>query len=156
MAESTYSQAVADEIVRRLSEGEPLANICRTPGFPAVRTVSDWRKAHPEFDKAFLEARDAGFDVIAADSLSIVDQEPERVQTEHGTKVDQGYVAWQKNRAEQRLKLLAKWDPRRYGDKMALEHSGSIQTLSDEEIERRFAELAAKVSSADGGEADGS
>lgn len=119
---TTYTKEIADEIVRRLSEGEPLAQICRTDGFPAVRTVSEWRKRNEEFNAAFLEARDVGFDVIADDVLRIVDEAPARILTEHGDKVDPGHVAWQKTRAEQRLKLLAKWDPRRYGDRIALDH----------------------------------
>jgi hypothetical protein len=45
--------------------------------------------------------------------------------TEHGDKVDSGYVAWQKNRAEQRLKLLAKWFPKKYGDRSAMEVTGA-------------------------------
>lgn len=123
---STYTPELHAEICHRLSQGEPLAEICRDESMPAVRTVSDWKSAHPSFAADFARARDEGFDAIAADSLRIVDQEPEYTNTEHGSKVDPGYVAWQKNRAEQRLKLLAKWDPRRYGDKQQVEHSGTM------------------------------
>lgn len=125
-ASSTYTAATAAYLCEQLSRGIPLAVTCREPGMPAVRTVNDWRRAHADFDKAYLEARDVGFDFIAADTLTIVDQPPERCNTEHGDKVDAGYVAWQKNRIDQRLKLLAKWDPRRYGDLQKVEHSGEV------------------------------
>lgn len=118
--ESTFSQDIADEICDRLAKGEPLASICRSDNMPAVRTVSDWRAAHEDFAAAFVCARDEGYDVIAADTLEIIDTIPERQMTAEGSKVDTGHVAWLKNRAEQRLKLLAKWDPRRYGEKMAI------------------------------------
>lgn len=127
---STYSQAVADEIIERLSAGEPLAQICRDDHMPAVRTVSGWKESHPNFAADFARARDEGYDAIAADSLRIVDEPPERCLTEQGDKVDPGYVAWQKNRVEQRLKLLAKWDPRRYGDRLHTEHSGEVAVTS--------------------------
>jgi hypothetical protein len=44
-----------------------------------------------------------------------VDQPPERDQF---GKIDPGWVAHQKLRAEHRLKLLAKWNPKKYGDKL--------------------------------------
>jgi hypothetical protein len=34
--------------------------------------------------------------------------------------VDSGYVQWQKAKAEIALKLLAKWNPKRYGDRVQL------------------------------------
>ena len=78
---------------------------------PAVRTVSDWKAAHADFAAAFAHAREDGFDQIAADTLEIIDTKPERTDTAEGDKVDPGHVAWMKNRVEQRMKLLAKWDP---------------------------------------------
>lgn len=122
----TYTQEVADKICARLSKGEPLAQICRGNNMPAVRTVSDWKASVPEFAAEFARAREDGFDAIAADSLEIIDTKPERCATADGDRVDAGHVAWLKNRAEQRLKLLAKWDPKRYGDKIHTEHSGEI------------------------------
>jgi hypothetical protein len=121
---SSFDQAVADEIIERLSIGEPLAQICRDEAMPAVRTVSDWKAANAAFSADFARAREEGFDFLAADTLTIIDTKPERTLTAEGDKVDTGHVAWLKNRAEQRLKLLAKWDPKRYGDKIDLNHGG--------------------------------
>lgn len=121
---STFDQSIADEITERLSIGEPLAQICRDEAMPAVRTVSDWKAANVQFAADFARAREEGFDFLAADTLSIIDTKPERTLTENGDKVDTGHVAWLKNRADQRLKLLAKWDPKRYGDKIDLNHGG--------------------------------
>lgn len=123
---------VFSAICARLSKGEPLAVICRDEGMPAVRTVNDWAQSKPEFGAMFARARDDGFDAIAADAFVIQDQEPERTPTEHGEKVDAGYVAWQKNRVETRLKLLAKWDPRRYGDKLAVGGAADLPPVRTE------------------------
>lgn len=54
-----------------------------------------------------------------------MDASPERYMTELGERIDPASVAWAKSRAEQRLKLLAKWDPKRYGDKITQEHTGA-------------------------------
>lgn len=128
---STYSQEVADQIVDRLADGEFLRVICRSDGMPNWRTVYRWMDENKEFGARIAHARQQGFDAIAEDSLVMLDEEPERTGTQFGSKVDAGYVAWQKNRAEQRLKILAKWDPKRYGDKLALEHSGAVDLATE-------------------------
>jgi len=107
---------VEDEICRRLSEGETLRAICRDEEMPPWRSVYDWISQDEGFAARFARAREVGADAIAEETLDILDELPERTNTEHGDKVDSGYVAWQKNRAEQRLKLLAKWFPKKYGE----------------------------------------
>ena len=56
-------------------------------------------------------------------------------------KYDNAHVAWLRNRAEYRLKLLAKWNPKKYGDRMINEHTGS----DGGPIEISDTERAAKV-----------
>lgn len=126
--QTTYTQEVADEICARLSKGEPLAQICRDAHMPTDRTVRNWQMNDPDFASAIARAREDGFDAIAAEALSIMDADPERVVSEGSSRIDPAYVQWAKNRAELRLKLLAKWDPKRYGDKLDL--SSSDGTMS--------------------------
>lgn len=121
---STYRAEIADEIIRRLSNGEPLRQICRDEHMPHWTTVYDWKDANEEFSLRFVRARDIGHDAIAEDTISLIDETPERTMTEFGDKVDPGFVQWQKNRVEQRLKLLSKWNPKKYGDKVDLNHGG--------------------------------
>lgn len=117
---TTYNEDTAFEIIERLAGGEPLAQICRDPDMPQLRTVYNWQEAQPDFKARFARAREDGFESIAVDAMRIIDAEPERVISEGSSRMDSAAVAWAKNRAELRLKLLAKWDPRRYGDKLAL------------------------------------
>lgn len=124
-APSKFTQEIFDEICARLSKGEPLAQICRDEGMPIAGTVRDWCDKDERLAIAYARARDEGFDAIAMDALKIVDEEPERYDTEMGKRIDPGSVQWAKNRAEQRLKLLAKWDPKRYGDRVTTEHTGA-------------------------------
>jgi len=65
-------------------------------------------------------------DAIAEDTISMVDEYPEKIQ---GDRIDPGWVQWRRIQIEQRLKLLAKWDPKRYGDKVGLDHSGDISLI---------------------------
>lgn len=114
---STFTPTLADEIVSRLSEGEPLAHICRDEHMPALRTVYDWMDADESFSARIARARISGHDVIATSTLVIADEPP---PADSQGKVDTGFVAWQKNRIWTRLQLLSKWDPKRYGDKLEL------------------------------------
>lgn len=147
---STFSQEVADEICERLSKGEPLANICRDEDMPAVRTVSDWKAAHVEFAAAFARAREEGFDQIAADCLDIADDTSrDTIVEENGERPNTEWITRSKLRIETRLKLLAKWDPKRYGDKMQLtgDGGGPIETknMSNDDLDARIAALTAKA-----------
>ena len=47
------------------------------------------------------------------------------VQTEGGDRANTEWISRSKLRVETRLKLLAKWDPKRYGDKITQEHVGA-------------------------------
>lgn len=129
---------VTAAICARLSTGEPMAVICRDLGLP-VRTVNDWRKADAEVAAQFDEARDLGFDAIARECLLIADtpqlgviEKLELVNAKNGrTKMvvterrNEDMLGHRKLQIETRLKLLAKWDSRRYGDKVQLaNHEG--------------------------------
>lgn len=121
---SKFTQAIAEEICKRISEGETLRAICRDDHMPHWTTVHDWKDRDEDFSLRLARARDTGYDAIAQHAAEILDEPPEKCATEHGLKVDSGYVQWQKNRAEIRLKLLACWDPKRYGAKTTTELSG--------------------------------
>lgn len=98
---------------------------------PAVRTVSDWKDAHVGFSADFARARDDGFDAIAAECLAIANTPMDGVRTEIGDdgktkEVREDMLGHRRLQIETRLKLLAKWDPKRYGERTAIEHTGKI------------------------------
>jgi hypothetical protein len=111
------SQQIEDEILARLREGETLLSICSRPGMPTRFRVYEWERSDPEFAAQFAQARQMGFDAIAEETIVIIDERPEVVSSLTGDRIDSGFVSWQKNRVDHRLKLLARWDPKRYGDK---------------------------------------
>ena len=126
-----------DDVIKRildgLSVGTPLAVLCREDGMPATRTVRDWAQHDEELAAAIAGAREDGFDILAGEALSIIDEPPEMVVSEGGSRIDAGHVQWAKNRAELRLKLLAKWDPKRYGDKTEVDHKSSDGSMTPRE-----------------------
>jgi hypothetical protein len=139
-----YTVELAQEICDRLSAGEPLAWICEAEHMPSVRTVSDWKQAHDDFSANFARARDEGFDAIAANVKRTAETPMmgERVEIERDKdgnervikRVREDMTAHRRLIVETNLKLLAKWDPRRYGERTQTEltgpNGGPLQTES--------------------------
>jgi hypothetical protein len=98
--------AVTERIISGLSQGTPLTVICREHGMPGVSTIYDWMDADERLSGDIARARDLGWDALANECLSIADVEPENKTA----------LAHQRLRIDTRLKLLAKWDPKRYGE----------------------------------------
>ena len=122
---SLYTPELIDTICERLSKGEPLAVICREEGMPEDRTIRRWCEDREDVKSAIAQARETGEDVIAAQVLEIIDSPPERVATMHGDQIDSGDVSNRRMRAEYRLKLLAKWNPKRWGEKVDVTSNGN-------------------------------
>mgnify|MGYP007031431481 FL=1 len=123
------------EICARLAEGEPLAAICRDPHMPDASTVRGWALADEQVSNAIAQARAHGFDAIADECLEIANTPVvgEEVTTKpDGTQeVKRGdMLGHRKLQIETRLKLLAKWDPKRYGERQAIEHSVNEDTAA--------------------------
>ena len=124
---SKYTPELAAEICERLSNGEPLRQICRDEHMPAWQKIYEWMQRDDALGErgaglsgAIARARETGQDAIAEEIWLDMKQEPERILSEGGGRVDAGYVQWQKAKAEIGLKLLAKWNPKRYGDRVQL------------------------------------
>ena len=71
---SVYSDELLDAICARLSEGEPLAEICRDPEINvASRTVREWTNKMENVKEAIAQARILGYDAISEETLAIAD-----------------------------------------------------------------------------------
>lgn len=120
-----YTDELAAEICRRIGEGETLQSICRQEGMPAVRTVNDWTVEFPSFGAEFARARVRGFDAIAAETMRIADTPLVGEETTEKANGDveirkADMLGHRKLQIETRLKLLAKWDPKRYGERTTI------------------------------------
>ena len=125
-------QEVADEVVGWIAEGKTLREFCRQEGKPVYSTVYDWIDKDAEFATRIARARGIGEDVIAQECLAIADDgtnDWEERQNKDGSTyevVNSEVVQRSKLRIETRLKLLAKWNPKKYGEKVEHEHSGKV------------------------------
>lgn len=119
-AASLEAQMLADYV----SGGMPLAQACRTLDVNLMTTydrMSKW----PAFADMMNKARDAGYDMIAVDCLQIADH----VADDGDVKPNKEWIARSKLRVETRLKLLAKWHPKKYGEKLEIEQKSASVTI---------------------------
>lgn len=75
--------------------------------------------AYEDVSLAIARAREDGEDRIAADCLAIADNSGDDYRMgEASLIVDHDHIQRSKLRIDTRLKLLAKWNPKKYGDKL--------------------------------------
>jgi hypothetical protein len=117
---SKYSLDISEQIVGRIENGETLASICREEAMPKRRTVYDWMQADADFSARFARARELGADAIAEDALKIADDGQNDTYTDDNgnERTREDVIQRSKLRVETRLKLLAKWCPKKYGEKV--------------------------------------
>lgn len=140
--------AIDAKIIDGLSEGIPLAVLCREDGMPAPRTVRDWIANDKEFAAAIAGAREDGFDQIAADALAIADEtHKDTVKGKDGSEqANTEWITRSRLRVETRLKLLAKWDPKRYGDLLKVGNPDGSAITPELDETAKLTRLAAIVS----------
>lgn len=124
--QETVNPEVIEEICAWIADGNTLRSFCRLEGKPAWRTVYGWLAKDEDFQARFAHAREMGQDAIAEDTLEIIDTRPEMVISDNNSKMDSAFVSWKKNQVDQRMKLLAKWNPKKYGDKVGVDHQGGF------------------------------
>lgn len=105
-----------EEVLSRIAQGETLASLGRELDFhPSA--WRQWMSADEGLALAYAQARDVGSDVIAEQALALIDEEPARIEG----RVDPGHVQWRRAQVDTRLKLLACWNPKKYGTKQTVD-----------------------------------
>jgi hypothetical protein len=118
---SILTPEVIAVIADRLAVGEPLACICRDAGMPSARSVARWTSENTWVSATIAGAREDGEEYLMAECLTIADS---ATATTAFGGYDGGHIQEKKLRIETRLKLLAKWNPKKYGDKLDLTSGG--------------------------------
>ena len=130
---SKFTDEIADEICRRIAEGESLRAICRDDHMPDRNTVFSWEDANPDFSAKCARARIRQGDWLFEDMASIEAGVLSGKITSDQARVVIGSKQWRAGR-------LA---PRKYGDKLIQEHTGpnggpveyrNLDKLTDDEL----------------------
>lgn len=100
-----YTPKLRDEICSRLAEGMSLRNICKS-------------------EEQYTKAREAQAETMADEILDIADEIPPMNPVTGA--YDSGAVNHTRLRIDARKWVAAKLLPKKYGDKVSMEHSGKI------------------------------
>lgn len=129
-----YSPEIAETILERLADGEGLNAICQDDGLPSASAVRYWAATdHDGFAVRYTSARARGLEHIADEIVSIADTE---------TDPNKARV-----RVDARKWVLSKLNPKVYGDKLDLNHSGemTVKTMDDAALDARVLALAERA-----------
>lgn len=109
---------IAAEICARLAKGETLLKILdtkpRPEGYPCRVTFYEWLRNDQQIAEAYDKARAAGMEVLAEGCIEIAESDVDVVEG----KRDPAHIAHKKLQIDTRIKLLSKWSPKRYGDRV--------------------------------------
>jgi len=128
---TVYTEEIAEEICRRVADGETLPEICRDAHMPPRQTVVQWNADNREgFAGRYARAKEHQIEFWADELLAISDDgKNDWMPRRYGNGEA---VAWEINgeniqrsrlRSDNRKWLLSKLKPERYGDRIA--HTGA-------------------------------
>ena len=121
---SSYTAARARAICVEIANGRCLREICAIKGMPSLRTVFTWLALHDEFRTMYAAAREAQADYLAEELLEIADDatndwmQRRREDGTIATVLNGEHVQRSRLRIDTRKFLLAKFQPKKYGDRV--------------------------------------
>lgn len=129
---SKRTPEIVERVLEGLSNGKTLTSLCESPEMPTVRAWYDWMEKDPELSSRFARAREKGYDVIAEECLKIADMTAlDTIETEQGKEIPNSeWIARSRLRVDTRLKLLAKWSPKKYGEKLEVDQTLKVQPIT--------------------------
>jgi hypothetical protein len=108
-----YSLELTAAICERLAVGESLRSICRDDEMPSMASIFLWLSKHPEFSEQYARAREAQAESHADRIVEIADDDT----------IDPNH---KRIMVDARKWVASKLKPKRYGDKLDLEHKGEV------------------------------
>lgn len=149
---SRYTLDLAQSICERLSGGESLTSICVAAGMPKRTTVVGWQGQHDGFSTAYARARIAYADAIFDEAMEIADDSSgdwttKVVRGEEVRAVEHENIQRSRLRVDTRLRVAAKINPAKYGEKLDVNMSGELNVshLSDAKLNERIIGLLEKI-----------
>lgn len=134
---SKYSPQLADAICDLLVDGKSLRTICSTAKMPSRSTVIRWLAENEAFRNQYARARELQADTLAEEILDIADKAVlgERLKKDGKGKVLERQTGDMVERSRLRVDVrkwyAGKLQPKKYGERVALDH-GVQDNLADQ------------------------
>ena len=120
MTETTYTPEIGEKICDAIVEGESgknsLREVCKLPGMPSRATVYRWLRDYPDFAKLYELATDDRADGYMDEIVDIAEN----------CRATKSGIAKAKLQIYAREKYAAKIRPRKYGEKVDVNHGGQV------------------------------
>jgi hypothetical protein len=138
-----FTEEIADRICDALMSGQSLVKICAAKDMPDRVTVIRWMAKDVAFATRCAHAREAQADYM--DDLIIDEANKVTPETAQAAKVKISAYQWR----------ASKLAPKKYGDRVDMNLSGTLQTTPQEAIDARITELLGKAGVATAARGDG-
>jgi hypothetical protein len=121
---SMYSDELANTIMSRIANGESVRKICTEPNMPSQDTFFRWVFDKPEFSEKYTKALEIKADIMRDEILEIADDgsNDTYIDKDGNERTNAEVVARSRLRVDTRKWLMARQAPRKYGDKMDVNH----------------------------------
>jgi hypothetical protein len=126
-----YTPELADSICERLATGESMRSVSRDPDMPAMCTLFKWLRVHESFAEQYTRAKEESADALVEDMLDIADdgtndwiEECDDEGAKAAYKLNGEHVQRSRLRVDTRKWAASKLKPKKYGEKVDLNHGG--------------------------------
>jgi hypothetical protein len=129
---SSYTPELADELCSRIASPMSLGKACEPEGMPSMSTVFKWLREIPDFSQRYAKACEERTEAQAEEMLDIADDgRNDFMASQEGDaavvyKLNGEAINRSRLRVDTRKWLMAKMKPKKYGDKIHTEHSGTV------------------------------
>jgi hypothetical protein len=125
---SLYSTEIANAICERLMRGETMLSISEDSTMPGLSTLCRWLVENPEFRELTKGAKESGTDVLADQCIRIAD-DPTISPQDKRVRIDT------------RLRLIGKWNAKKYGDRIAHDIQTETRFIPLDELEEKVRKI---------------
>lgn len=138
-----YSPELADLICARLADGKSLRRLCLPEDMPDRESVRQWLIKYPEFSAKYAQAREDQAEFHHDEMDEIEGDVRSGLLSPQAGNVILGNKRWR----------MEKLKPKAYGQKLELDHTGSIAQQTDAQLDSRITLLLAKTQETADGDA---
>ena len=130
---STFSHKLADAICASIAAGKSIRAIAKDDGMPSATSIFKWLREHDSFAEQYARAKAEQAETLADEIAEIADANPKTVPVyaKDGElleiKIDTAFEQWRRTRIDARKWVAAKLLPKKYGERVAVDHGGSIE-----------------------------
>ena len=129
-----FSQELFDTICERIADGESLRSICRDDAMPALSTAFKWLDEKPGLSDQYARACEVRQAHLFDEIIDIADTPvvgEKRKTTKDGVEIVEGdMIEHRRLQIEARKWALGRMNPKKYGDKVEMDHKSSDGSMT--------------------------